>query len=574
METKSNSAIGGTHKESRDNFVSLIVSKDVEDGKFGGRVQTRFPPEPNGYLHIGHVKSICLNFGIAADHQGVCSLRLDDTNPAKEESEFVQSIIEDVSWLGFDWGNNFHCASDYFSALYKFAMQLIHSGKAYVDSLSAEDIRAYRGTLKEPGQDSPYRNRPVEENIDLFERMRKGEFKDGSHVVRAKIDMSSSNINLRDPVMYRILHMTHHRTGNEWCIYPMYDFAHGQCDSIEGVTHSICTLEFENNRPLYDWFLNELDVDHPRQIEFARLNLNYTVLSKRKLASLVEGGYVSGWDDPRMPTISGMRRRGYTPEALREFCEKIGVAKRNTVVDLALLEHTLRQHLNKTVHRAMGVLRPIRVVIVNYPEDQVEQIDAINNPEDSAMGTRKVPFSRVLYIERDDFLEDPPKKFYRLAPGREVRLRYAYYIKCESVIRNPETGEIEELRCTYDPDTRGGYAPDGRKVKATLHWVSAVHAVDAEVRLYDRLFTVENPASVPMEDLDTILNPASLQTIYGCKLEPSIADINPGSRFQLERQGYFSLDIVDSSAEHLVLNRTVTLRDSWARIQKANKNTK
>ena len=453
-------------------------------------------------------------------------------------------------------------------------MQLIHSGKAYVDSLSAEDIRAYRGTLKEPGQDSPYRNRPVEENIDLFERMRKGEFKDGSHVVRAKIDMSSSNINLRDPVMYRILHMTHHRTGNEWCIYPMYDFAHGQCDSIEGVTHSICTLEFENNRPLYDWFLNELDVDHPRQIEFARLNLNYTVLSKRKLASLVEGGYVSGWDDPRMPTISGMRRRGYTPEALREFCEKIGVAKRNTVVDLALLEHTLRQHLNKTVHRAMGVLRPIRVVIVNYPEDQVEQIDAINNPEDSAMGTRKVPFSRVLYIERDDFLEDPPKKFYRLAPGREVRLRYAYYIKCESVIRNPETGEIEELRCTYDPDTRGGYAPDGRKVKATLHWVSAAHAVDAEVRLYDRLFTVEDPASVPTEDLDKILNPASLQTINGCKLEPSIADINPGSRVQLERQGYFSLYIVDSSAEHLVLNRTVTLRDSWARIQKANNNTK
>ena len=404
--------------------------------------------------------------------------------------------------------------------------------------------------------------------------MKNGCYENGEKVLRAKIDMLSSNINMRDPIIYRILHAKHHRTGNSWCIYPMYDFAHGQCDSIEGVTHSICTLEFENNRPLYDWFLNELDVDHPRQIEFARLNLNYTVLSKRKLASLVEGGYVSGWDDPRMPTISGMRRRGYTPEALREFCEKIGVAKRNTVVDLALLEHTLRQHLNKTVHRAMGVLRPIRVVIVNYPEDQVEQIDAINNPEDSAMGTRKVPFSRVLYIERDDFLEDPPKKFYRLAPGREVRLRYAYYIKCESVIRNPETGEIEELRCTYDPDTRGGYAPDGRKVKATLHWVSAVHAVDAEVRLYDRLFTVENPASVPMEDLDTILNPASLQTIYGCKLEPSIADINPGSRFQLERQGYFSLDIVDSSAEHLVLNRTVTLRDSWARIQKANNNTK
>ena len=452
-------------------------------------------------------------------------------------------------------------------------MQLIHSGKAYVDSLSAEDIRDHRGTLKEPGRDSPYRDRSVEENIDLFERMRRGEFKDGSHVLRAKIDMSSSNINLRDPVMYRILHMTHHRTGNKWCIYPMYDFAHGQCDSIEGVTHSICTLEFENNRPLYDWFLDELDVDHPRQIEFARLNLNYTILSKRKLASLVEGGHVSGWDDPRMPTISGMRRRGYTPEALREFCEKIGVAKRNTTVDFALLEHTLRQHLNKTVQRAMGVLRPIRVVIVNYPEDQVEQIEAINNPEDSGMGTRRVPFSRVLYIERDDFLEDPPKKFYRLAPGREVRLRYAYYIKCESVIRNYETGEIEEIRCTYDPDTRGGSASDGRKVKATLHWVSAAHAVDAEVRLYDRLFTVEDPTSVPAEDLDQILNPASLETIYGCKLEPGIASIDPGTRFQLERQGYFTLDIEDSNAEHLVLNRTVTLRDSWARIQKANKNT-
>lgn len=572
MESKTNSTTIKTDKELQNNFVSSIVSRDVKDGKFAGRVQTRFPPEPNGYLHIGHAKSICLNFGIASDHEGVCSLRLDDTNPAKEESEFVQSIIEDVNWLGFDWGSNFHCASDYFSELHQFAMQLIYSGKAYVDSLSAEDIRVYRGTLKEPGRNSPYRDRSIEENIDLFERMRSGEFKDGSHVLRAKIDMSSSNMNMRDPVMYRILHVSHHRTGNEWCIYPMYDFAHGQSDSIEGVTHSICTLEFENNRPLYDWFLDELGVDHPRQIEFARLNLNYTVLSKRRLAALVDGGHVSGWDDPRMPTIAGMRRRGYSPEALREFCDVIGVAKRNTTVDLALLEHTLRQHLNKTVQRAMGVLRPIRVVIENYPEDQVEQIDAINNPEDLAMGTRKVPFSRVLYIERDDFLEHPPKKFYRLAPGREVRLRYAYFIRCESVIRNPETGDVEELRCTYDPDTRGGFASDGRKVKATLHWVSAAHAVDAEVRLYDRLFAIEDPTSASVEDLDSILNPASLEIIYGCKLEPSLADIIPGSRIQLERQGYFCVDSIDSRVEHLVFNRAVTLRDTWARIQKANKN--
>ena len=572
MEPKTNSSVIKPHKKSQNNFVSLIVSKDVKDGKFNGRVQTRFPPEPNGHLHIGHAKSICLNFGIAADYEGVCSLRLDDTNPAKEGSEFAQAIIEDVNWLGFDWGNNFHCASDYFSELYQFAIQLIHSGKAYVDSLSAEDIRAYRGTLKEPGRDSPYRDRSIEENIDLFERMRNKEFKEGSHVLRAKIDMSSSNMNLRDPVMYRILHVSHHRTGNEWCIYPMYDFAHGQCDSIEGVTHSICTLEFENNRPLYDWFLDALGVDHPRQIEFARLNLNYTVLSKRRLAALIDCGHVSGWDDPRMPTISGMRRRGYTPEALREFCDRIGVAKRNTTVDLALLEHILRQHLNRTVQRAMGVLRPIRVVIVNYPEDQVEQINAINNPEDAAMGTRKVPFSRVLYIERDDFLENPPKKFYRLAPGREVRLRYAYFIRYESVIRNPETGEVEELRCTYDPDTRGGFASDGRKVKATLHWVSAAHSVDAEVRLYDRLFAINDPASVPVEDLDSILNPASIEIIHGCKLEPSLADVTSGSRLQLERQGYFCVDSVDSSVEHLVFNRTVTLRDTWARIQKANNN--
>ena len=572
MEPTRNNSTIKTGKELQNNFVSSIVSRDVKDGKFAGRVQTRFPPEPNGYLHIGHAKSICLNFGIAVDYKGCCSLRLDDTNPVKEEFEFAQAIIEDVNWLGFDWGDNFHCASDYFPELHRFATQLIHAGKAYVDSLSPDDIRLYRGTLKEPGRDSPYRDRSIEENIDLFERMRTGEFKDGSHVLRAKIDMTSSNINLRDPVMYRILHVSHHRTGNEWCIYPMYDFAHGQCDSIEGVTHSICTLEFENNRPLYDWFLDELGVDHPRQIEFARLNINYTVLSKRKLAALVNFGYVSGWDDPRMPTISGMRRRGYTPEALREFCDVIGVAKRNTIVDLALLEHILRKHLNRTVQRAMGVIRPLRVVIVNYPTDQVEQIDAINNPEDPSMGTRQVPFSRVIYIERDDFLEDPPKKFYRLAPGREVRLRYAYFIKCESIIRDPETGEIEELRCTYDPETQGGFAPDGRKVKATLHWVSAAHAVEAEVRLYDRLFAIEDPTSVPVEDLDSILNPASLDIIHGCKLEPSLSDVTPGNRFQLERQGYFCVDSVDSSAEHLVFNRTVGLRDTWARIQKANKN--
>ncbi|MDP6793685.1 MAG: glutamine--tRNA ligase/YqeY domain fusion protein, partial [Anaerolineales bacterium] len=503
-------------------------------------------------------------------HGGVCSVRFDDTNPANEEAEFVDSIIKDVRWLGFDWGSHLHYASDYFEDLYQLALRLIRAEKAYVDSLSSDEIRAYRGTLLDPGRDSPYRERTVAQNLELFEGMRAREFDEGSHVLRAKIDMRSGNLNLRDPVMYRILNTRHHRTGDKWCIYPMYDFAHGQSDSLEGVTHSICTLEFENNRPLYDWFLKELDVVHPRQIEFARLNLSHTVLSKRKLAMLVAGGHVSGWDDPRMPTISGMRRRGYTPAALRDFCDLIGVAKRNTTVDVALLEHTLRQDLNRRVPRAMGVLRPLRVVLLNYPEDQIEYIQAVNNPEDSSMGTRNVPFSRVLYVERDDFRLDPPRKFYRLAPGREVRLRYAYFIRCESVVKNAETGEVEELHCIYDPATRGGSAPDGRKVKSTLHWVSASHAVDAEVRLYERLFLAEDPGSVSAEDLDHSLNPRSLQVMRGCKLEPSLAQAVPGSRFQFERQGYFCVDTVDSSEEQLVFNRTVALRDTWARIERAS----
>ena len=558
-------------RESKSDFVRAAVSEDARAGKFDGRVQTRFPPEPNGYLHVGHAKSMCLNFGIAAEHGGVCSLRFDDTNPEKEEAEFVESIIADVRWLGFDWGRHLHYASDYFEDLYQFALQLIRAGRAYVDSLSADEIRAHRGTLTEPGRESPYRERTVDENLELFEGMRAGEFSEGSHVLRAKIDMRSGNLNLRDPVMYRILHVRHHRTVDKWCVYPLYDFAHGQCDSLEGVTHSICTLEFENNRPLYDWFLNELGVTHPRQIEFARLNLSHTVLSKRKLAALVAGGHVSGWDDPRMPTISGMRRRGYTPAALRDFCDVIGVAKRNTTVDMALLEHTLRQDLNRRAPRAMGVLRPLRVLLLNYPEGQVEQLEAVNNPEDISMGTRSVPFSRVLYIERDDFRADPPRKFFRLAPGREVRLRYAYFIRCESVVKNAETGEVEELHCSFDPTTRGGSAPDGRKVKATLHWVSAAHAVDAEVRLYERLFLAEDPGALAAEDLDSSLNPESLQILRGCKLEPGLAQAAPGSRFQFERQGYFCVDSADSSKQRPVFNRTVALRDTWARIESARK---
>ena len=558
-------------REPKSDFVRAAVSEDARAGKFDGRVQTRFPPEPNGYLHVGHAKSMCLNFGIAAEHGGVCSLRFDDTNPEKEEAEFVESIIADVRWLGFDWGRHLHYASDYFEDLYQFALQLIRAGRAYVDSLSADEIRAHRGTLTEPGRESPYRERTVDENLELFEGMRAGEFSEGSHVLRAKIDMRSGNLNLRDPVMYRILHARHHRTGDKWCIYPLYDFAHGQSDSLEGVTHSICTLEFENNRPLYDWFLHELGVAHPRQIEFARLNLSHTVLSKRKLAALVAGGHVSGWDDPRMPTISGMRRRGYTPAALRDFCEVIGVAKRNTTVDMALLEHTLRQDLNRRVPRAMGVLRPLRVLLLNYPEGQVEQLEAVNNPEDLSMGTRSVPFSRVLYIERDDFRADPPRKFFRLALGREVRLRYAYFIRCESVVKNAETGEVEELHCSYDPTTRGGSAPDGRKVKATLHWVSAAHALDAEVRLYERLFLAEDPGALAAEDLASSLNPESLRILGGCKLEPGLAQAAPGSRFQFERQGYFCVDSADSSEQRPVFNRTVALRDTWARIERARK---
>jgi glutaminyl-tRNA synthetase len=552
------------------NFIRTIIDEDLKTSKYGGRVHTRFPPEPNGYLHIGHAKSICLNFGLARDYNGLCNLRYDDTNPGKESLEYVESIKEDVRWLGFDWEDREFYASDYFDQLYQYAIQLIKDGKAYVCDLSAEEIREYRGTLTRPGKDSPYRNRSVDENLDLFERMRAGEFQDGSRVLRAKIDMASPNLNMRDPVMYRILHAEHHRTGNAWCIYPTYDFTHGQSDSIERITHSICTLEFEDHRPLYDWFLDQLGVHHPQQIEFARLNLSYTVMSKRMLLELVEEGYVTGWDDPRMPTISGLRRRGYSPESIRSFCERIGVAKRDSTVDIALLEHSLREDLNKRAPRVMAVLRPLRVVIENYPEDQVEELDAFNNPEDPGMGVRKVPFSRVLYIERDDFREEPPKKFYRLAPGREVRLRYAYFIKCADVVKDEKTGEIVELHCTYDPKTRGGDAPDGRKVRATLHWVSASDSLPAQVRLYDHLFTTPNPTD-DKDGLDfkSYLNPGSLEMLTGCRVEPSLAGAEPGSRYQFERLGYFCADPLDSHEGALVFNRTVTLRDTWAKIEKA-----
>ncbi len=558
-------------------FIRSIIAEDLKKNKNDGRVHTRFPPEPNGYLHIGHAKAICLNFGIAAENKGgVCNLRFDDTNPSKEDIEYVESIKEDVRWLGFNWGDRLFYASDYFEQLYQYAVQLIKAGKAYVCDLNAQQIREYRGTLTEPGKDSPYRSRSVEENLDLFERMRAGEFEDGSHVLRAKIDMASPNLNMRDPVIYRILHAEHHRTGNKWCIYPMYDFAHCLSDSVEGITHSICTLEFENNRELYDWFLNELNVEsHPQQIEFARLNLSYTVLSKRKLLELVEEGYVSGWDDPRMLTISGLRRRGYTPESIRNFCERIGVAKRDSMVDIALLEHTIREDLNQRAPRVMAVLDPLRVVIDNYPEDQVEEMDAINNPEDPSMGSRKVPFSRVLYIEREDFREDPPKKFFRLAPGREVRLRYAYFITCVGVVKDEQTGEVIELHCTYDPETRGGDSPDGRKVRGTLHWVSAAHSLKAEVRLYDRLFVKANPtAEKDGPDFKTYLNPNSLEILTSCRVEPSLAGAAPGNRYQFERRGYFCVDSVYSSDDALVLNRTVSLRDSWAKIEKTQKKKK
>jgi glutaminyl-tRNA synthetase len=561
-------------------FIRAIVAEDIKTNKWGGRVVTRFPPEPNGYLHIGHAKSICLNFGIAAEFGGRCHLRFDDTNPEKEEQEYVNSIIENVRWLGWDWGEHLYYGSDYFDQMYQWALELIKKGKAYVCDLTAEQTREYRGTLTEPGKDSPYRNRSVEENLELFERMRAGEFPDGSRTLRAKIDMAHPNLNMRDPVMYRILHASHHRSGDKWCIYPMYDWAHGFEDSIETVTHSICTLEFENHRPLYDWFIDAVNEDrtddgsgpwgkkihHPQQIEFARLNLTYTVMSKRKLLNLVQEHLVSGWDDPRMPTISGIRRRGYSPEAIREFCRRIGVNKFNSTVDIALLEHCLREDLNKTSPRVMAVLRPLKVVIDNYPEDQVEELEAINNPEDPSAGTRKVPFSRELYIEQEDFMEEPPKKFFRLAPGREVRLRYAYFITCTEVVKDKD-GDILELHCTYDPATRGGDAPDGRKVKSTLHWVSARHAIESEVRLYDHLFTKENPdEAAGGEDFKSNLNPNSLEALSSCMVEPSLAGAAPLSRFQFERLGYFCVD-PDSSEGKLIFNRTVGLRDTWAKIQ-------
>ena len=549
-------------------FIRNIINEDLKTGKYEGRVHTRFPPEPNGYLHIGHAKSICLNFGIADQYGGLCNLRFDDTNPSKEEDEYVRSIIEDVKWLGFDWEDRLYYGSDYFEQMYDYAVQLIEAEKAYVDDLSAEEVRQYRGTLVDPGRESPHRNRSIEENMDLFKRMRAGEFKDGSRVLRAKIDMASPNMNLRDPAMYRISHATHHRTGDKWCIYPMYDWAHGLEDSIEGITHSICTLEFEDHRPLYDWFLEQLGVYHPQQIEFARLNLSYTVMSKRKLLQLVEGGYVNGWDDPRLPTIAGLRRRGYTPQSIRDFCERVGVAKTDSVIDIALLEHCIREDLNKRTPRVMAVLNPLRLVIDNYPEGLVEDMDAVNNPEDPAMGTRKVPFSRVLYIERDDFREDPPAKFYRLAPGREVRLRYAYLVTCVDVKKDERTGEVTELHCTYDPESRGGNPPDGRRVKGTIHWVSASQAIEAEVRLYDRLFTAENPMeAVGGEGFLGVLNPDSLQVVNGY-VEPSLAGTAPGSRYQFERLGYFCVDSKDFSPDHLVFNRTIPLRDSWAKIEK------
>lgn len=552
------------------NFIKDIIEEDLKTGKFGGRVHTRFPPEPNGYLHIGHAKSICLNFGLALEYNGLCNLRFDDTNPTKEDVEYVESIQEDVRWLGFDWGDRLYYASDYFEQLYDYAVQLIRLGKAYVDSLSTEEIRQYRGTLTEPGKDSPYRNRSVEENLDLFRRMRAGEFDEGQHVLRAKIDMASPNLNMRDPVIYRIKKASHHRTGDAWCIYPMYDFAHCLSDSLEGITHSICTLEFEDHRPLYDWFLDVLGVYHPQQIEFARLNLSYTVLSKRKLIQLVQEGVVSGWDDPRMPTLSGLRRRGYTPESIRTFCERIGVAKRDSVVDMALLEHCVREDLNKRAPRVMGVLRPLKMVIMNYPEEATEELEAVNNPEDPSMGTRTVPFCRELYIERDDFREDPPKQYHRLAPGREVRLRYGYYVTCVDVVKDPATGEIREIHCVYDPATRGGWSPDGRKVKGTIHWVSARHALKAQVRLYDRLFTKENPNDTePGKTFLDYLNPNSLEVLQECRVEPSLREAPAGRQFQFERLGYFCVDSRDSSPEGLVFNRIVSLKDSWAKIEKA-----
>lgn len=550
-------------------FIRNIITEDLKQGKNQGRVHTRFPPEPNGYLHIGHAKAICLNFGLAAEFGGKCNLRFDDTNPSKEDVEYVDSIKEDVRWLGFDWDDREYYASDYFETLYQFALQLIRADKAFVCDLNADEIRAFRGTLTEPGKNSPYRDRSVEENLALFQRMRAGEFRDGSRTLRAKIDMASPNINMRDPVMYRVLRATHHRTGDRWCIYPTYDFAHGQSDSVEGITHSICTLEFEDHRPLYDWFLEQLHVHHPQQIEFARLNLTYTALSKRKLLQLVQQQLVTGWDDPRMPTLAGYRRRGYTPDAIRAFCERIGVAKRNSTVDIAMLEHCLREDLNQRAPRVMAVLRPIKVVLENYPENKIEELEAVNNPEDPAMGTRKVLFSKFLYIEQDDFREDPPKGFFRLSPGKEVRLRYAYIIKCLGIEKDSATGEIRELRCTYDPDTKSGSSQANRKVKATIHWVSAAQALNAEVRLYDHLFSKEDPDDVP-EGSDWLenVNPHSLERLSDCRVEPYLRNARPGDRFQFERLGYFCADVVDCSQGRLVFNRSVTLRDTWARVDK------
>ncbi len=551
----------------QSNFVRDIVIQDIANGKNGGRVHTRFPPEPNGYLHLGHAKSICLNFGLAQEFNGKFNLRFDDTNPTKEDVEYVDSIIEDVHWMGGDWQDRLFYASDYFDQLYLCAVQLVKAGKAYVCDLTAEQVRETRGSLTEPGQESPYRNRSVEENLDLFERMKAGEFPDGSRTVRSKVDMASANLNMRDPVMYRILHADHHRTGSTWCIYPMYDYTHGQCDSIEGITHSICTLEFEDHRPLYDWYIQSLGIFAPQQIEFDRLNLTYTLLSKRKLLTLVQNGVVSGWDDPRMPTLSGVRRRGFTPEALRTFCSRIGVSKTNGINELGLLEHAVREDLNKRVSRVMAVLRPLRVVIDNYPEDQVEMMEAINNPEDASAGTRQVPFSRVLYIEQEDFREDPPKNYYRLSPGREVRLRYGYLVTCTGVVKN-DAGEVVEVHCSYDPATRGGNTPDGRKVKSTIHWVSAQHAIEAEVRLYENLFLTEDPNdSSRGQDWTENVNPKSLEVLQGAQLEPSLAGVSAGEKFQFERMGYFCVDR-DSTAERAVFNRTLGLRDTWAKIEK------
>ena len=577
MESKTAKKEIDTHTESLSirnpaiptDFIRQIVDEDIRINKYEGRVHTRFPPEPNGYLHIGHATSICLNFGIAADWGGLCNLRFDDTNPIGETIEYVESIKEDIRWLGFDWENRELYASDYFEQLYEYAVKLIKKGVAYVCDLSSDEIREYRGTLTEPGTNSPYRSRTVEENLDLFERIQAGEFPDGSRTLRAKINMASSNLNMRDPVMYRILRATHFRQGNKWCIYPMYDFTHGQSDSIEGVTHSLCSQEFEDHRPLYNWYLDELEIYHPQQIEFARRNLSYTIMSKRKLIQLVEEGHVNGWDDPRMPTLSGLRKRGYTPEAIRDFCSRIGVTKSDNLVDVAMLEHCIRQDLNKHALRVMAVLRPLKVVIDNYPEEQTEELEATNNPENPNMGSRKIPFSRELYIEREDFMESPSKKYFRLAPGREVRLMHAYYVKCERIVKDEKTGEVLQVHCTYDPETRGGWSENGRKVKGTLHWVSANHSLEAEVRLYNHLFLKENPDDVEDDkDFKSNLNPNSLETLTGCQIEPSLIDANPGNRYQFLRQGYFCVD-PDSSSGKPVFNRTVSLRDTWAKIQKS-----